>query len=86
MKREAILVNVGRGPLVEETALAAALATGGIAAAGLDVFEVEPLPADSSLRALPNVVLGSHNANNLNSAVEYVHAHTISNLARILAQ
>jgi D-3-phosphoglycerate dehydrogenase len=86
MKREAILVNVGRGPLVDEVALAAALASGGIAGAGLDVFEVEPLPGDSPLRAFPNVVLGSHNANNLNSAVEYVHANTMSNLAKILGE
>jgi D-3-phosphoglycerate dehydrogenase len=85
MKKEAILINVGRGPLVDETALAAALATGAIAGAGLDVFEVEPLPLDSPLRTLPNVVLGSHNANNLNSAVEFVHANTIDNLAKILA-
>jgi D-3-phosphoglycerate dehydrogenase len=85
MKRESILVNVGRGPLVDEVALAAALAAGEIAGAGLDVFEVEPLPADSPLRTLPNVVLGSHNANNLNSAVEYVHANTMNNLAKILA-
>ncbi|HVW77365.1 MAG TPA: phosphoglycerate dehydrogenase [Alloacidobacterium sp.] len=85
MKSDAILVNVGRGPLVDEAALADALASGEIAGAGLDVFEIEPLPADSPLRTLPNVVLGSHNANNLNSAVEFVHANTMNNLARILA-
>ncbi len=84
MKRDAILVNVGRGPLVDESALIAALAAGEIAGAGLEVFEVEPLPADSPLRAFPNVVLGSHNANNLQSAVEYVHANTMKNLASIL--
>jgi D-3-phosphoglycerate dehydrogenase len=84
MKREAILVNVGRGPLVDEAALIAALSSGEIAGAGLDVFEVEPLPADNPLRRLPNVVLGSHNANNLESAVEYVHANTMNNLSRIL--
>jgi D-3-phosphoglycerate dehydrogenase len=85
MKKDAILVNVGRGPLVDEAALAEALASGEIAGAGLDVFEVEPLPADSPLRTLPNVVLGSHNANNLDSAVEFVHANTMNNLAKILA-
>jgi D-3-phosphoglycerate dehydrogenase len=84
MKKDAVLINVGRGPLVDETALAAALAAGQIGGAGLDVFEVEPLPADSPLRTLPNVILGSHNANNLHSAVEYVHANTMNNLARIL--
>jgi len=85
MKRDAILINVGRGPLVDEPALAAALEAGEIAGAGLDVFEIEPLPLDSLLRTLPNVVLGSHNANNLNSAVELVHSNTINNLAKILA-
>jgi D-3-phosphoglycerate dehydrogenase / 2-oxoglutarate reductase len=86
MKKEAILINVGRGPLVDEPALAAALSAGEIAGAGLDVFEIEPLPVESPLRKLPNVVLGSHNANNLNSAVEYVHANTMNNLARILGE
>jgi phosphoglycerate dehydrogenase-like enzyme len=86
MKKDAILINVGRGPLVDEAALSAALVAGSIAGAGLDVFEVEPLPPDSPLRTLPNVVLGSHNANNLHSAVEYVHANTMNNLARILAE
>jgi D-3-phosphoglycerate dehydrogenase / 2-oxoglutarate reductase len=85
MKPEAIVVNVGRGPLVDEPALIAALQAGQIAGAGLDVFEEEPLPMTSPLRSLPNVVLGSHNANNLHSAVEHVHANTLANLDGILA-
>lgn len=85
MKPEAIVVNVGRGPLVDEVALIAALEADQIAGAALDVFEEEPLPMTSSLRNLPNVVLGSHNANNLHSAVEHVHANTLANLAEILA-
>lgn len=85
MKPEAIVVNVGRGPLVDEAALIAALEAGQIAGAGLDVFEEEPLPMASPLRHLPGVVLGSHNANNLHSAVEHVHANTLANLDRILA-
>jgi D-3-phosphoglycerate dehydrogenase len=84
MKNEAILVNVGRGPLVDEAALIAALSAGELAGAGLDVFEEEPLPSDSPLRNFPNVVLGSHNANNLHSAVEFVHSNTMNNLAKIL--
>jgi len=57
MKRTAILINTSRGPVVEETALIAALENGTIAGAALDVFEQEPLPADSPLRKLGNKVL-----------------------------
>lgn len=60
MKRTSILVNTSRGPLLEEKAVAEALADGKIAAAGLDVFETEPLPADSPLRQLDNVILSDH--------------------------
>ena len=60
MKRTAILVNTSRGPLIEEKAVAEALADGKITAAGLDVFETEPLPADSPLRQLDNVILSDH--------------------------
>ena len=60
MKRTAILVNTSRGPLIEEKAVAEALADGKITAAGLDVFETEPLPEDSPLRRLDNVILSDH--------------------------
>jgi D-3-phosphoglycerate dehydrogenase len=60
MKKTAILINTSRGPLLEEKAVADALASGKIAAAGLDVFETEPLPADSLLRQLDNVILSDH--------------------------
>ena len=62
MKPTAILVNTSRGAVVDEAALAAALADGTIAAAGLDVFETEPLPADSPLTGLDNVILSNHMA------------------------
>ena len=60
MKSSAIFVNAGRGPVVDEEALIAALKNGEIHAAGLDVFEKEPLPVDSPLLALPNVVALPH--------------------------
>ena len=56
----ALLVNVSRGGLVDEDALAAALASGRLRAAALDVFETEPLAPDSPLRSAPNVVLSPH--------------------------
>ncbi|MBT0566215.1 D-2-hydroxyacid dehydrogenase [Williamsia sp. CHRR-6] len=60
MKPSAHLINVGRGHLVVETDLVAALQAGTIAAASLDVAEVEPLPADSPLWTLPQVSLSAH--------------------------
>ena len=60
MKPTAILVNTSRGPIVDEAALIAALAGGTIAAAGLDVFDREPLPAGHPLTELENVVLLPH--------------------------
>lgn len=60
MKNTAYLINTSRGPLVDEAALVAALTERRIAGAGLDVFDIEPLPADHPLRTLPNTVITPH--------------------------
>lgn len=60
MKQTAYFYNFGRGPIVDETALISALEQGDIAGAGLDVFEQEPLPADSPLWGMPNVIISPH--------------------------
>ena len=60
MKRTAYLINIGRGAIVKLDDLVAALETGEIAGAGLDVFEIEPLPADHPLWTFPNVILTPH--------------------------
>jgi phosphoglycerate dehydrogenase-like enzyme len=60
MKPRSVLINTSRGAIVDESALIAALKNGPLAAAGLDVFEHEPLAPDSPLRSLPNVVLTPH--------------------------
>src|SRR6202044_1538122 len=60
MKKSSYLINTSRGPIVDEAALLAALRDKRIAGAGLDVFDVEPLPLDHPLRNLDNVVLTPH--------------------------
>jgi D-3-phosphoglycerate dehydrogenase len=80
MKPTAVLINSARGTVVEEPALISALQNSAIAGAALDVYEIEPLPADSPLIRMDNVILAPHNANSSPAAWERVHWNTIRNL------
>ena len=86
MKRDAIVINAARGPVVEEPALVAALQSGAIAGAALDVFEDEPLPADSPLRGMDNVLIAPHNSNSSPKAWERVHRSTLDQLVAVLKE
>ena len=70
MKPTAYLINTSRGAIVDERALAASLSEGRLAGAALDVFSTIPLPADSDLRSLDNVLLTPHFAGNSDQAKE----------------
>ena len=74
------LVNVARGPLVSEAALAGALMRGQLNAAALDVFECEPLPHDSPLRQFEQCVFGSHNGSNATEGVLRASERAVENL------
>lgn len=79
------IVNVGRGPIIQETALIEGLRSGRVHSAALDVFEVEPLPANSPLRGFDRCIFGSHNGSNSADAVRRVSKLAIEKMARMLA-
>jgi phosphoglycerate dehydrogenase-like enzyme len=83
MRTDAILVNVGRGGVVDEEALVQALEGGRLARAALDVFSTEPLPQDSPLWRLPNVLVSPHTAG-LSVQNERIVALFTENLRRYL--
>ncbi len=85
MRSGACLINVGRGSLIEETALVDALQHRIIGGAALDVFEAEPLPADSPLWDLPNVLITPHSAAVTDRLWERHYAMVSENLRRFLA-
>ena len=85
MKRSAIFINTARGAIVDQDALIEALRTESIAAAGLDVFEQEPLPAGTPFADLPNVVLTPHSAGISPETTEAGLAMTIDNVFDFLS-
>ena len=85
MKRSAYLVNVGRGKVVQETALVRALEEGWIAGAGLDVFEQEPLPRHHPLWNVPNVIISPHLAGVSDKFMDSVVVVLCENLGRYLS-
>lgn len=85
MKKTAVLINTSRGPIVDQAALLAALADGTIAGAGIDVYEVEPLPAGHPLRAAPNVLLTPHLGYVTDITLEAFYRDTVDSVANFLA-
>jgi phosphoglycerate dehydrogenase-like enzyme len=84
LKPGALLVNGARGEVVDEPALVAALASGQVGGAALDVFAVEPLPADSPLRSAPKVLLSPHMAGSTVQAAGRILQQSTANLVRVL--
>jgi len=80
MKRGAWIINTARGGLIHEDALISALIGGRLGAAALDVFEIEPLPNNSPLRQISQVILGAHNGSNTADAVHRTSVRAIDNL------
>lgn len=72
MKRGSVLINVSRGKVIDQSALEEMLESGYLLGAGLDVFEVEPLPVECKLISLNNVILSSHNASNTYESIRNV--------------
>jgi len=81
LKAGAKVINVARGPLIDEYALIAALQSGHVSAAALDVFEEEPLPKTSPLREMPQCIFGSHNGSNTKEGVRRATFEAISKMA-----
>ena len=84
MKRTAYVINVGRGPQIDEAALVEALKQGEIAGAGLDVFEEEPLPEDSELWDMENVLISPHVSGDLIDNRERATRFFADNLSRYI--
>lgn len=84
MKAGSKVINVARGPLIDESALIASLQSGHISAAALDVFEEEPLPANSPLRDMSQCIFGSHNGSNTKEGVRRATMEAIQKISGFL--
>lgn len=84
-KKGMVLINIGRGALIDEDALIATLQDGTIAGAALDVFTVEPLPATSPLWSMRNVFISAHNADLTSDSRHRSVRFFAANCARFLA-
>jgi phosphoglycerate dehydrogenase-like enzyme len=82
MKRDAVLINVGRGPVIEEQALVAALSANLLKGAALDVFDREPLPEGHPFYRLPNVLLSPHCADHTPDWLERAMQFFLDQFAR----
>jgi len=85
MKPTGVIINVGRGAVIDEDALIAALEAGSIKGAALDVFSVEPLPALHAFYRLPNVLLSPHTADHVQDFVHLAVECFLDNLRRFRA-
>jgi phosphoglycerate dehydrogenase-like enzyme len=85
MKRSAFIINMARGPLIDEAALIEALTSGRIGGAGLDVFDTEPLPADSPLWDAPNTIITPHATPSMPDKTQRSIDMIVENLARYRA-
>ena len=84
MQSHAIIVNTARGPVIDEQALVRALQADRLGGAAMDVFEDEPLPSDSPLRGMENVLIAPHNSNSSPTAWERVHMSTLDQMVAVL--
>jgi phosphoglycerate dehydrogenase-like enzyme len=84
LKRGAVFVNIGRGPIVDEAALLTALRNGTVAFAALDVFREEPLPPESPFWSLPNVLINPHSASTVDTENTKLTDRFIVNLGHYL--
>lgn len=86
MKNHAVIINAARGPVIDEQSLVRALQAGSLGGAAMDVFEDEPLPPDSPLRQMENVLIAPHNSNSSPTAWERVHRSTLDQMVAVLQE